>query len=63
VLFFDEFQALFRRRSDDNDALQGVTSQLLLELSRQATSADVVIIAATNRPEAIDPALLRPGTP
>jgi ATP-dependent Zn protease len=40
-----------------------VTSQLLLELSRQATSADVVIIAATNRPEAIDPALLRPGTP
>eukprot|EP00892_Ulva_mutabilis_P001467 jgi/Ulvmu1/11320/UM074_0035.1 len=63
VVFFDELDALAPRRGsgDGNAAAERVVNQLLTELDG-ATSRDAVYaIAATNRPDIIDPALLRPG--
>jgi len=64
VVFFDEFDALVRRRGmgfGDSGVTERVISQLLTELDGILTLEDVVVIAATNRPDIIDPAVLRPG--
>ncbi|MCK4633227.1 CDC48 family AAA ATPase [Candidatus Bathyarchaeota archaeon] len=64
VVFFDEFDALVRRRGmgfGDSGVTERVISQLLTEMDGILTLEDVVIIAATNRPDIIDPAVLRPG--
>jgi len=63
VIFFDEIDALTRMRgaSVDTDVTNRVVSQLLSEMSGLEELHDVVVIAATNRPDIIDPALLRPG--
>jgi len=64
VIFFDEFDALVPRRGlgyADSGVTERVISQLLTEVDGVMTLEDVVVIAATNRPDIIDPAVLRPG--
>jgi len=63
VLLFDEIDALAPRRGGDSDAdvTERVVSQLLTELDGIEPRQEVVVIGATNRPDAIDPAVLRPG--
>jgi transitional endoplasmic reticulum ATPase len=64
VIFFDEIDSLIPRRGlgfADSGVTQRVISQLLTEMDGVITLEDVVIIAATNRPDIVDPAILRPG--
>lgn len=63
LLFFDEIDALapIRGGSADNNPTDRVVAQLLTELDGIEDLRDVFVIAATNRPDLIDPALLRPG--
>ncbi|MEM1956741.1 MAG: CDC48 family AAA ATPase [Archaeoglobaceae archaeon] len=63
IIFFDEIDSLAPRRGGigDSHVTERVVSQLLTELDGLEELRDVVVIAATNRPDLIDPALLRPG--
>ena len=63
VLFFDEMDALAPRRGADsaNASAERVVNQLLTEMDGMEGREGVYIVAATNRPDMIDPALLRPG--
>ncbi len=64
VIFFDEIDALVPRRGSgfgDAHVTERVISQLLTELDGLEKLENVVVIGATNRPDLIDPALLRPG--
>lgn len=64
IIFFDEFDALAPRRGlgyGDSHVTERVLSQILTELDGIENLKDVVVIAATNRPDILDPALLRPG--
>ena len=63
VVFFDEIDAIAPRRgsSGDSHVTERVISQLLTELDGLEDLKGVVVIAATNRPDIIDEALLRPG--
>ncbi|KAF6073552.1 nuclear VCP like [Phyllostomus discolor] len=62
VIFFDEVDALCPRRSDrEAGASVRVVNQLLTEMDGLETRRQVFILAATNRPDIIDPAILRPG--
>lgn len=64
VIFFDEFDSLVPQRGlgyADSGVTARVISQLLTEMDGIVTLEDVVVIAATNRPDIVDPAILRPG--
>jgi len=63
IVFFDEIDSLAPRRGLDvgSKVTEQVVAQLLTEMDGLEDLTDVVIIAATNRPDIIDPALLRPG--
>ncbi len=64
VIFFDEFDSLVPGRGmgyADSGVTERVISQLLTEMDGILSLEDVVIIAATNRPDIVDPAILRPG--
>jgi transitional endoplasmic reticulum ATPase len=63
VLFFDEIDSLTPTRGggEGNKVLERVVSQLLVELDGTEELHGVVVIGATNRPDIIDPALLRSG--
>ncbi len=63
IIFFDEIDSLAPRRGLENGygASDRVVNQLLTEMSGLQEINDVVIIAATNRPDILDTALLRPG--
>ncbi|MEM7825460.1 MAG: AAA family ATPase, partial [Candidatus Aenigmatarchaeota archaeon] len=63
IIFFDEIDALAPRRGlyRGSAVTETVVSQLLTEMSGIEETKGVVIIAATNRPDIVDPALLRPG--
>jgi transitional endoplasmic reticulum ATPase len=63
VVFFDEIDALapIRGRNESNVHVERVVSQLLAEMDGLEKNSNIFIIGATNRPELIDPALLRPG--
>lgn len=62
VIFFDEIDALCPRRSGhESGASVRVVNQLLTEMDGLETRRQVFIMAATNRPDIIDPAVLRPG--
>src|SRR5947208_7092007 len=63
IVFFDELDALAPRRGGGNDGHVGdrVIAQLLTEMDGIEGRTGVIVVAATNRPELIDPALLRPG--
>lgn len=61
LLFFDELDTLAPVRGRGEAALDRVVAQLLTELDGLESNRGMTVIAATNRPEAIDPALRRPG--
>lgn len=63
VIFFDEFDALCPKRSGSSDSQAGsrVVNQLLTEMDGVEERKGVFIMAASNRPDMIDPAVLRPG--
>jgi peroxin-1 len=62
VLFFDEFDSLAPRRGHDNTGVTDrVVNQLLTQLDGIETLSGVFVLAATSRPDLLDPALLRPG--
>ncbi|KAI0910246.1 putative AAA family ATPase/60S ribosome export protein Rix7 [Ustulina deusta] len=62
IVFFDELDALVPRRdSSGTDSSARVVNQLLTELDGMDNRSGVYVIGATNRPDMIDPAILRPG--
>ncbi|MEQ2168003.1 hypothetical protein GOODEAATRI_009904, partial [Goodea atripinnis] len=62
ILFFDEFDSLAPRRGHDSTGVTDrVVNQLLTELDGVEGLQGVYVLAATSRPDLIDPALLRPG--
>ncbi len=64
IIFFDELDAIVPRRGlgyADSGASERVISQLLAEIDGIETLQNVLVIAATNRPDMLDPAVLRPG--
>ena len=64
IVFIDEIDAIGKKRDGSlggNDEREQTLNQLLTEMDGFDASKGVVILAATNRPEALDPALLRPG--
>ena len=64
IIFFDEIDAIAPRRGmgiGDARVTERIVSQLLTEMDGIQELHDVVVIAATNRPDLLDPALLRPG--
>ncbi len=65
IIFVDEIDAVGRHRGagmgGGNDEREQTLNQILVEMDGFDTDTNVVIIAATNRPDILDPALLRPG--
>jgi len=64
IIFFDEVDALVPRRGmymGSSHVTESVVSQILTELDGLEELKNVVVLGATNRPDMIDPALLRPG--
>jgi transitional endoplasmic reticulum ATPase len=64
IIFFDELDSVVPRRGSgygDSGVSERVISQLLTELDGIESLENVVVIGATNRPDIIDPAILRPG--
>ena len=65
IVFIDEIDAVGRHRGhglgNSNDELEQTLNQLLVEMDGFEANEGIIIIAATNRPDVLDPALLRPG--
>ncbi|NLZ77104.1 MAG: ATP-dependent zinc metalloprotease FtsH, partial [Spirochaetales bacterium] len=65
ILFIDELDAVGRTRGGGlgggNDEREQTLNQILVEMDGFSTTTGVIVMAATNRPDILDPALLRPG--
>ena len=63
IVFFDELDSLCPKRGSDSSGggvTERVVNQLLTEMGGLESRSSVFVVAATNRPELIDPAMLRP---
>jgi cell division protease FtsH len=65
IIFIDEIDAVGRRRGSGmgggHDEREQTLNQILVEMDGFEQGANVIVVAATNRPDVLDPALLRPG--
>lgn len=65
IIFIDEIDAVGRQRGaglgGGNDEREQTLNQLLVEMDGFDTGANIIVIAASNRPDVLDPALMRPG--
>ncbi len=63
IIFFDEMDSLAPKRGRDagSHVMENIVSQILVEISGLEELHNISVIAATNRPDIMDPALLRPG--
>ncbi len=65
IVFIDEIDAVGRQRGaglgGGNDEREQTLNQILVEMDGFETDTNVIVVAATNRPDVLDPALLRPG--
>ena len=65
IIFIDEIDAVGRQRGaglgGGNDEREQTLNQLLVEMDGFGANEGVILIAATNRPDVLDPALMRPG--
>ncbi len=64
IIFIDEIDAIGKKRDSQlgtNDEREQTLNQLLAEMDGFETNGGIIVLAATNRPEVLDPALLRPG--
>jgi len=64
IIFFDEIESIVTRKElieDSSGVANRVTSQLLAEMDGIEELTDVIVLGATNRPDLLDPAILRPG--
>jgi cell division protease FtsH len=65
IIFVDELDAVGRQRfaglGGSNDEREQTLNQMLVEMDGFETNQEVIVMAATNRPDVLDPALLRPG--
>ena len=65
IIFVDEIDAVGRHRGaglgGGNDECEQTLNQMLVEMDGFETNLGVIVMAATNRPDILDPALLRPG--
>lgn len=65
IIFIDEIDAVGRQRGaglgGGNDEREQTLNQMLVEMDGFETGSNVIVIAATNRPDVLDPALMRPG--
>lgn len=65
IIFIDEIDAVGRQRGaglgGGNDEREQTLNQMLVEMDGFETGTNVIVIAATNRPDVLDPALMRPG--
>ena len=66
ILFIDEIDAVGRQRGaglgGGNDKREQTLNQILVEMDGFDRDTRVIVLAATNRPDILDPALLRPGS-
>lgn len=65
IIFIDEIDAVGRQRGaglgGGNDEREQTLNQMLVEMDGFETGTNVIVVAATNRPDVLDPALMRPG--
>lgn len=65
IIFIDEIDAVGRKRGSglggSHDEREQTLNQILIEMDGFETETNVIVVAATNRPDVLDPALLRPG--
>ncbi len=61
IIFFDEIETIFPIRKESNPSSERLVTTLLTEMDGLVEMDDIIVIGATNRPDMIDPAILRPG--
>lgn len=61
IIFMDEIDGLITRRESASEFTAQITTEILTEMDNLKKYGNVVVVAATNRPDALDPAILRPG--
>ncbi len=61
IIFFDEIETIFPIRKESNASSERLVTTLLTEMDGLEEIDDIIVIGATNRPDMLDPAVLRPG--